>query len=91
MDSGMVSKIQKAKLYAREHDRIQFQSFVVIVRGDHHSHRVTYDRGDWSCQCEFFRQRGLCSHTMAMERILDPMLQPQQEAEAVPGYPEGAS
>lgn len=84
MDSSMVSKIQKAKLYAREPKRIQFQSFSVIVRGDHHKHQVTYDRGNWSCQCEFFRQRGLCSHTMALERILEPMLQPQWDREEVP-------
>jgi len=79
MDSSMVSKIQKAKLYARERDRIQFHSFTVTVRGDHHTHQVTYDEGNWSCECEFFHQRGLCSHTMALERILDPMLQPQLE------------
>ena len=83
MDSSMVSKIQKARFYAQERDRIQFQSFSVIVRGDHHDHHVTYDKGQWSCECEFFRQRGVCSHTMALERILDPMLRPQSERKEV--------
>ena len=74
MDSGMISKIEKAKRYAEEPERVSFQSFVVQFRGTHESHRVTYDRGAWSCSCEFFAQRGVCSHSMAMERLLDPML-----------------
>ena len=74
MDSGMISKIQKARLYAQEPDRVRFQSFAVTFRGNHSEHRVSYDQGKWSCQCEFFQQRGICSHTMALERMLDGML-----------------
>lgn len=74
MDSGMISKIQKAKRYAEERDRIVFEEFQVLFRGDHGAYHVGYRGGKWSCECEFFRQRGVCSHSMAMERILDPML-----------------
>ena len=74
MDSGMISKIQKAKRYAEERDRIVFEDFQVLFRGDHSTYHVGYHGGKWSCECEFFRQRGVCSHSMAMERILDPML-----------------
>jgi hypothetical protein len=86
MDSGMISKIQKAKRYAEEPERVTFVSFAVAFAGDHSSYRVEYDHGKWTCQCEFFRQRGICSHTMAMERLLDPMLgtvaEPEQPATA---------
>jgi hypothetical protein len=86
MDSGMISKIEKAKRYAQELDRIVFDELKVTFRGDHNSYHVVYDHGTWSCQCEFFRQRGICSHTMAMERILDPMLKRQEKPqEAVQG------
>ena len=78
MDSGMISKIQKAKRYAEERDRIVFESFGVRFEGDHSTYHVTYQDGPWSCGCEFFQQRGVCSHTMAMERILDPMLRHQR-------------
>ena len=85
MDSGMISKIQKAKRYAEEPQRVTFESFVVAFAGDHSSYRVGYDQGKWTCDCEFYRQRGICSHTMAMERLLDPMLravaEPQPNAE----------
>ena len=81
MDSGMISKIEKAKRYAQERERIMFEGFKVTFRGDHSLYHVAYDHGTWSCQCHFFQQRGVCSHTMAMERILDPMLRAQKDPE----------
>lgn len=79
MDSGMISKIEKAKRYAQERERVVFDELRVVFRGDHNSYQVAYHHGIWSCQCDFFRQRGVCSHTMAMERILDPMLRRQED------------
>ena len=85
MDSGMISKIQKSKRYAQEKERIAFQSFCVTFSGEHSSYTVTYDKGEWTCECPFFSQRGVCSHTMAMERVLAPMIHlPVSEAEAEP-------
>jgi len=81
MDSGMISKIQKAKRYAEEPQRVTFETFTVAFAGDHSVYQVAYDHGKWSCECEFFRQRGICSHTMAMERLLDPMLSANKETE----------
>ena len=83
MDSGMISKIEKARRYAEERDRVTFQSFHVEFRGEHNTYLVSYDAGKWQCQCDFFQRRGVCSHTMAMERILEPMLNLElQEEEA---------
>lgn len=82
MDSGMISKIQKAKRYAEERERVMFRDFDVDFRGDHNTYRIAYRGGSWTCGCEFFQQRGVCSHTMALERILDPMLR-RVETEAV--------
>lgn len=74
MDSGMVSKIDKARRYAQEKARVQFSQFEAVFRGDHNTYTVRYDGGAWKCGCRFFGQRGVCSHTMAMERILSGML-----------------
>lgn len=74
MDSGMVSKIEKARRYAEEKDRVQFCAFEVKFRGEHGDHVVKYDKGVWQCDCHFFSQRQVCSHTMALERILEGML-----------------
>ena len=82
MDSGMISKIQKAKRYAQERERINFVEFEVTFRGDHNSYTVSYDRGQWNCGCRFFAKRGVCSHTMTLERILGVMLIPQEERQS---------
>ena len=74
MDSGMIGKIQKAKIYAQERDRLNFESFKVTFDGTNNKHAISYNSGKWQCTCDFFQSRGRCSHTMALEEILDPML-----------------
>lgn len=74
MDNGMISKIEKAKRYAEERERIQFQTFTVVFHGENSDHVVKYDNGHFDCDCNFFRSRGSCSHSMAMERLLDKMI-----------------
>lgn len=76
MDYSMISKIEKAKIYAEERERIQFDSLSVQIKGDNNSpHNVQYDHGVWSCDCNYFKSRGVCSHTMAMERVLVDMVE----------------
>ena len=75
MDYGMIGKIEKAKFYAQEPERIHFDSFAVRIEGDNgQMHAVTYDEGQWECDCSFFETRGYCSHSMAMERVLGEMV-----------------
>lgn len=76
MDSALISKIMKAKQYAQERDRVTFEAFQVSFRGNHGTYVVTYNGGIWQCTCHFFAQRGVCSHTMALERILAGMVTP---------------
>ena len=77
MDSAMIGKIQKAKRYAEEPDRIVFREFQVSMKGDHGRHAVGYSRGQWHCDCDFFATRGVCSHTMTLERVLGGMVPPE--------------
>jgi hypothetical protein len=79
MDSSMIGKIVKAKRYAEQRDRISFSRFRVALRGVHADHVVEYQEGQWHCDCDFFGQRGVCSHTMAMERVLEEMVVPAQQ------------
>jgi len=74
MDSGMIGKIQKAHEYAKDRDRFRFDAFQVTLRGSNQSHVVSYNGGVWHCTCHFFSQRGVCSHSMALEKILDGMV-----------------
>jgi len=76
MDYGMISKIEKARIYAEERDRIEFDSLRVRIEGDNDApHLVECSQGNWACDCGFFSSRGVCSHTMAMERILTDMVE----------------
>jgi len=76
MDSGMIGKIQKAKRYAEERNRIHFNNFTVTFDGTNNPHTVKYADNQWSCDCDFFQTRGRCSHTMALEMILEEMIVP---------------
>ena len=74
MDYGMIGKIEKAKRYAEERDRIHIQSLKVTFEGENNPHTVDLKSGNWLCDCDFFQSRWRCSHTMALEIILNGML-----------------
>lgn len=74
MDSGMIGKIEKAKRYAEERNRVRFDQFRVTFDGDNNPHTVNFAEGGWQCNCEFFHTHATCSHTMALERILEGMI-----------------
>jgi hypothetical protein len=75
MDSAMIAKISKAREYAQEPERIEFRNFEVAFHGKHQVYTVSYQSGVWKCECDFFSQRGVCSHTMTLERVLGVMLE----------------
>jgi hypothetical protein len=74
MDYGMIGKIDKAKRYAEQRDRIKFKALTVTFEGENNPHTVHLSDGIWQCDCDFFQTRERCSHTMAMEIILEDML-----------------
>jgi hypothetical protein len=80
MDYGMIGKIEKARRYAEERRRISFEQFKASFNGENNPHNVEFESGEWKCDCNFFTTRGVCSHTMALERILDEMLPEAVEA-----------
>ena len=80
MDYGMIGKIEKAKRYAEQRERFRFDKFNVTFSGENNDHQVSFDGGVFKCDCEFFMLRGRCSHTMALEQVLDKMLPQPAEA-----------
>jgi hypothetical protein len=74
MDSGMIGKIDKAKRYAQETQRISFNQFEAAFKGENNDHTVRYDAGKWQCTCSYFQSHNLCSHTMAFELLLKDMV-----------------
>ena len=74
MQSSLIGKIEKAKRYAQEKERITFSELSVKFHGENDDYNIGYKDGKWHCSCSFFASWGLCSHTMALERILGNML-----------------
>ena len=79
MNSSVIGKIEKARRYAQEKERIRFESLSLRFRGENSDHRVELTAGKWRCSCDFFTAGGwnACAHTMALERILEGMLPPE--------------
>ena len=75
MDSNLVRKIEKAKDYAEQPDRVKITQYKEQFRGDNNDHSITYEAGRWDCDCDcsYFSGRGTCSHTMAMDLMLNRM------------------
>ncbi len=74
MNSSLIGKIEKAKRYAQEPKRVSFKEFSVVFSGENDDHIVSYKDNQWNCTCDFFTGWQVCSHTMALERILLDML-----------------
>ena len=74
MQSSLIGKIEKAKRYAQEKDRVTFSELSVKFRGENDNYNISYRDSKWHCSCHFFSSWGTCSHTMALERILGNML-----------------
>ena len=74
MHSSLISKIQKANLYAREPERVRFDGLRVTFQGDNDNHEVSFAEGSWRCSCEFFPGWRTCSHVMAMQKLIGTML-----------------
>lgn len=73
---NIVSDVKKAKRYSQEIDRIHIVSFVCSFEGYNKTHQITYEEGHWTSTASFFAQRGVCSHTMALEKLLKGLVEP---------------
>ena len=82
MNSSLIGKIEKARRYAQELHRVKITSLQADFQGEHRTHKVAFDNGEWHCSCEFFSKWDTCSHTMALERILGDMMAAGDEAPA---------
>ena len=74
MQSDMIHKIETARRYAEEPERIKFDELRATFHGGNSNHVISLKDGHWGCDCSFFHGWGTCAHVRAMQRILNPML-----------------
>jgi hypothetical protein len=72
--SSMIGKVEKAMRYAHEQDRVKLEKLTASFAGDNSTHTISLDADTWHCDCHFFEAAGGCSHTLAIQKMLDPML-----------------
>ena len=75
MDTGMIRKYEKAKMYAEQSERMKVESLVVQFDGRNNPHTVKLNDGAWDCDCDFFVGREKCAHTMALELVMGNLLE----------------
>jgi hypothetical protein len=82
MNSSLIGKIEKAKMYEHEPERVRFQTLEADFRGEHDTYHIKLNNNHWSCSCSFYSGYGTCSHVMAAQRILAPMLSLESRTES---------
>jgi hypothetical protein len=87
MHSDLINKIEKAKRYAQEPERFTIEHLEARFKGGD-DHTITLNESGWACDCNFFHSWHTCSHVMAVQRLLAPMLSHDARR---PGGPEYVS
>jgi len=72
--SSMIGKVEKAMRYAHEPDRVKIERLTASFSGDNSTHTISLDADHWHCDCHLFESAGGCSHTLAIQKMLDAML-----------------
>ena len=68
-DELFLKKREKANRYAAEPERFTVQAIKFQMRSEHGTRSIFYVGGNWHCDCDFFKERNICSHTMAASQI----------------------
>jgi hypothetical protein len=89
--SSMIGKVEKAMRYAHEPDRVKITRFTGSFAGDNGSHTITLDGETWHCDCHLFESAGGCTHTLAVQKMLDPMLSEAAKETPLYGHAEVAA
>ena len=88
MQSSMIGKVEKAMRYAHEPDRVKISALTATFAGDNGTHTISLDADTWHCECHLFEAAGGCSHTLAIQKMLDPMLSDAAKETPLYGHAE---
>lgn len=64
----LIKKINKAKKYVAEKERFEISETGITLNSKHGVRNLTKDGS--RCDCDWFKEHGLCSHSIATEEIL---------------------
>ena len=84
MQSSLISKVQKARQYEAEPERVHVESLRVRFYGDNSSHTFTFAHDHRDCDCEFFQGWATCSHTMALPKLVNDLVKAPMAKDPIP-------
>ncbi len=67
-DEMFLSKIELSKKYNSQISRFEYLDDRVILHSTHDTRIITRDDKGYHCTCEYFSEKGTCSHIMAVVR-----------------------
>ncbi len=65
----LIKKIEKARGYMSEPGRFTRKDSGVEVRSEHGTRNLVLQNGEWECDCDFFRENRICSHSIATTEL----------------------
>ncbi|MFA6095558.1 MAG: nucleoside-triphosphatase [Candidatus Paceibacterota bacterium] len=63
--SLLLNKIEKARKYISEPERFAVDGLAVTLKSEHGVRRLSREGTGWRCDCDFFKQNAICSHSIA--------------------------
>ncbi len=61
----------EGRRYAADPTRFVLFAFDLNMHTEQDNHLVLYDHKDWSCSCDFYKEKGICSHIAAVSFLLE--------------------
>lgn len=68
-DSAMTGQIEKSIRYAAEPERIAINGRTISFDSLHQEYLMIRIGDYYDCSCSFYQARGICRHTMTLERL----------------------
>ncbi|MEK7473495.1 MAG: nucleoside-triphosphatase, partial [Patescibacteria group bacterium] len=66
----LVKKIERARGYISEPDRIIRKNSGAEIRSEHGKRNLIRLNGGWECNCDFFKINKICSHSIAAAEVI---------------------
>ena len=67
---NLIKKIIKAKKYVSQPERFTIKPDQALIRSEHGIRNLYRYKNKWLCDCDFFQENKICSHTIALEQFL---------------------
>lgn len=67
---ALLKKIEKARKYLSESERFTIKDSTAELKSEHALRKLMYENGEWKCDCEFFNQHAICSHSIAIKEFI---------------------